>query len=256
MEQKFKLWDNSDVEIVYYKSLHKSSNGTVVILPGGGYARCCPHEGENYAQLFNTFGMDAFVVDYRTAPNRFPLPLLDARRAVRFVRANAEKFGVDKDKIAVMGSSAGGHLSALLSTYFDAIDGEGIDEIDNEDFIPDAQILCYPVISSDEAISHQGSYKNLLGEEGYSDRGKFSPDLLVSEKTPKAFIWHTMTDTGVRVSNSYRYAEALYKNGVKNELHVFPVGEHGAALGAHVSYLRVWTELLRKWLVLNEFLKA
>ena len=254
MEQKFKLWENCDVEIVYYKSLHKSSKGTVVILPGGGYARCCPHEGENYAQLFNTFGMDAFVVDYRTSPNRFPLPLLDARRAVRFVRANAEKFGVDKDKIAVMGSSAGGHLSALLSTYYDAIDGEGVDEIDNEDFIPNGQILCYPVISSDEAISHKGSYKNLLGEEGYADRDKFSPDLLVSEKTPKAFIWHTMTDTGVSVSNSYRYAEALYKNGIKHELHVFPVGEHGAALGAHVSYLRVWTELLRKWLVLEGYL--
>ena len=256
MEQKFKLWDNCDVEITYYQSLHKSCDGTVVILPGGGYARCCPHEGENYAQLFNTFGMDAFVVDYRVSPNRFPLPLLDARRAVRFVRANAEKFGIAKDKIAVMGSSAGGHLSALLSTYFDAIDGEGVDEIDNEDFIPNGQILCYPVISSDEAISHKGSYKNLLGEESYAERDKFSPDLLVSEKTPKAFIWHTMTDSGVLVSNSYRYAEALYKNGVKHELHVFPVGEHGQALGARVPYVREWTELLRRWLILNGYLNG
>ena len=66
--------------------------------------------------------MDAFVVDYRTSPNRFPLPLLDARRAVRFVRANAGEFGLSKDKVLVMGSSAGGHLSALISTYFDAID--------------------------------------------------------------------------------------------------------------------------------------
>ena len=256
MEQRFKLWDDSDIEIVYYKSLHKSSNGTIVILPGGGYARCCAHEGENYAQLFNTFGMDAFVIDYRTSPNRFPLPLLDARRAVRFVRANAEKFGIAPDKIAVMGSSAGGHLAALLSTYYEPIDGEGVDELDNVDYLPNAQILCYPVISSDEAISHQGSYKNLLGEERYGERDKFSPDLLVSEKTPMAFIYHTMTDTGVLVSNSYRYAEALYKNGVKHELHVFPVGEHGSALGAHVAYLRVWTELLRRWLVLNEFLKG
>ena len=256
MEQKFRLWENSDIEISYYHSLHKSCDGTVVILPGGGYARCCAHEGENYAQLFNTFGMDAFVIDYRTSPNRFPLPLLDARRAVRFVRANAEKFGIDKNKILVMGSSAGGHLAALLSTYYEAIDGEGVDEIDGEDYLPNGQILCYPVISSDEAISHQGSYKNLLGEERYGERDKFSPDLLVSEKTPMAFIWHTMTDTGVLVSNSYRYAEALYKNGIKHELHVFPVGEHGQALGAHVAYVREWTELLRRWLVLNNFLNG
>lgn len=254
MEQRFKLWDDSDIEIVYYKSLHKSSDGTVVILPGGGYARCCAHEGENYAQLFNTFGMDAFVIDYRTSPNRFPLPLLDARRAVRFVRSHAGEFGLSKDKILVMGSSAGGHLCALLSTYFDAIDGEGIDEIDKEDFIPNGQILCYPVISSDESISHKGSYMNLFGEDGYDKRASYSPDLLVSNRTPKAFLWHTCTDSGVKVSNSYRYAEALYKNGVSHELHVFPVGEHGQALGAWVPYIAEWTNLLRRWLTLNGFL--
>ena len=135
MEQRFKLWESSDVEISYFPSLHKASDATVVIFPGGGYLRRAPHEGENYAQLFNTFGMDAFVVHYRVSPDRFPLPLLDARRGVRFVRANAEKFGISKDKVLVMGSSAGGHLSAFLSTYFDPIDGEGVDEIDNEDFI-------------------------------------------------------------------------------------------------------------------------
>lgn len=256
MEQKFKLWENSDVEISFYPSLHKSCDGTVVIFPGGGYRGRAAHEGENYAVFINTFGMNAFVVHYRVSPDRFPLPLLDARRAVRFVRANAEKFGIDKNKIAVMGSSAGGHLAALLSTYFDPIDGEGVDEIDSEDFIPNAQILCYPVISSDETISHKGSYMNLLGEERYDERDKFSPDLLVNEKTPKAFIWHTMTDSGVLVSNSYRYAEALFKNGIKHELHVFPVGEHGQALGARVPYIREWPNLLRRWLVLNDFLNG
>ncbi len=255
MEQKFKLWENADVEISFFPSLHKASDATVVIFPGGGYTGRAPHEGENYAQLFNTFGMNAFVVQYRVSPNRFPLPLLDARRGVRFVRAHAEEFGIAKDKVLVMGSSAGGHLTALLSTYFDSIDGEGVDEIDNEDFLPNGHILCYPVISSDESISHKGSYKNLLGEDGYGQRDKYSPDLLVSEKTPKAFIMHTSTDSGVLVSNSYRYAEALFKNGVSHELHVFPVGEHGQAFGARVPYISEWTYLLRRWLTLNEYLK-
>ena len=256
MEQKFKLWDDSDVEISFYQSLHKSSDATVVILPGGGYRNCCPHEGENYAQLFNTYGMNAFVINYRVYPNLFPLPLLDARRAVRFVRAHAEKFGIDKDKVLIMGSSAGGHLAALLSTYFAPIDGESVDEIDNEDFLPNAQILCYPVISSDESISHKSSYLHLLGEDRYDQREKFSPELLVSQKTPKAFIFHTATDTTVNVCNAYRYVEALANNAVSQELHVFAKGGHGTALGAHVPYLAEWTNLLRRWLTLNGYLKS
>ncbi len=253
MEQKFRLWENSDIEISYYHSLHKSCDAAVVIFPGGGYANHADYEGESYAQLLNTFGMDAFVIKYRTSPNRFPLPLLDARRSVRFVRAKAGEFGLSKDKILVMGSSAGGHLAALTSTYHDSIDGEEIDEIDQEDFLPNGQILCYPVISSDEAISHQGSYKNLLGEERYGEKDKFSPELLVSEKTPAAFIWHTAADQAVNVINSYRYAEALAKNKIPHEMHIFPYGAHGMGLGEHLPYISEWTQLLRRWLVLNGF---
>ena len=253
MEKRFNLWQGGDVEISFYPAEHKATKATIVIFPGGGYRGRAAHEGVNFAALFNTFGMNAFVVHYRVSPNRFPLPLLDARRAVRFVRANAELFGIDKDKVIVIGSSAGGHLAALLSTYFDQIDGEGVDRIDDEDYLPNAQILCYPVISSDESISHVGSYQNLLGDD-YEKRDKFSPDLLVSERTPKAFIWHTVTDSVVSVRNSYRYAEALLNKGVSYELHVFPLGTHGEALGAYSSYLSEWTVLLRRWLTLNGYL--
>ncbi len=253
MEQKFKLWEDLDIDITYYPSLQKSTDATVVILPGGGYAMRAPHEGEGYAQFINVLGMDAFVVDYRVAPNRFPLPLLDARRAMRFVRANAEKFGIAKDKVLIMGSSAGGHLSALTSTYLDAIDGEGVDEIDNEDFLPNGQILCYPVISSDETVAHTGSYKNLL-DERYPERDKYSPDLLVSERTPIAFIWHTSEDGAVNVINSYRYGEALRKNKIAHEMHIFPHGVHGLGLGQKNIYVSEWTSLLRRWLMLNDFL--
>ena len=255
MEQKFKLWEGTDIEISFFPAPLKSSDSAVVILPGGGYRIHAHYEGEGYAQLLNTFGINAFVVKYRVYPNRFPLPLLDARRAVRYIRANSEKFGVSKDKILVMGSSAGGHLAALTSTYLAPIDGEGVDEIDSFDFLPNGQILCYPVISSDESISHSGSYYNLLGIEGYCNRDAYSPELLVNDRTPTAFIWHTSTDASVNVINSYRYAEALRNHNIPHELHVFPFGEHGLGVAASKPYVSSWTLSLKGWLMLNRFIE-
>lgn len=254
MVQTYKLWENEGYEIFFYPSLRKTSDATVVIFPGGGYAAHAAYEGESYAQLFNTFGMNAFVINYRVTPNHFPLPLLDARRAVRFVRYNAEKFGIDKNKVMVMGSSAGGHLAALVSTYTDPIDGEGIDEIDRENYLPNAQILCYAVISSDESIYHGGSYQNLLGDR-ISEKDSFSPERLVNNGTAPAFIWHTASDPVVNVANAYRYAEALSKNGVAHELHVFPYGQHGLGLGELDGHVAQWTVLLRRWLTLNGYLR-
>ncbi len=253
MEQKFKLWQDSDVILSYFPSVRKTTDTAVVIFPGGGYNVLAPHEGEGYAQLVNTFGIDAFVVNYRINPNKFPLPLLDARRAIRYIRFNSEKFGISKSRLLVMGSSAGGHLAALTSTYLEKIDGEGVDEIDNEDFLPNAQILCYPVISSNEKIFHRGSYMSLLGDL-FDRRDEFSPELLVRENTPKAFIWHTADDKSVNVENSYRYASALAKNKVPHELHIFPFGVHGSGLAQNDFYLSEWTSLLRRWLRLNDYI--
>lgn len=254
MEQRFKLWNNSDIEISYFRALHRATDAAAVIFPGGGYGGHAAYEGEGYAQLLNTFGMDAFVINYRVSPNRFPLPLLDARRAVRFVRSKAAEFGIAKNKILVMGSSAGGHLAALASTYLDTIEGEGVDEIDNEDFLPNGQILCYPVISSDETIYHEGSFKNLLGER-FCEREKFSTERLVCNSTPRAFIWHTSDDACVNVENSYRYASSLAKHGIPHELHVFQHGGHGQGLCEHNPHTAQWTQVLRKWLTFNGFLK-
>lgn len=255
MEQVFPLWTEipgSQTEtpvITHYPPSQKTSDGAVVIFPGGGYAMRAPHEGEGYARQLNAFGITAFVVDYRVTPAHFPDPLSDARRAVRFVRHYAEKFGIDKNKIAVMGSSAGGHLSALLCTYDKDVLGDGIDEIGREEYLPNAQILCYPVISNDEDITNAWSYTNLLGEN--RDFWKeYSPEKLVCEKTPQAFIWHTAEDPGVSVINSYYYATALRKANVPCELHVFPYGGHGMGLASQVPHVAQWSELLHSWLQL------
>lgn len=250
MVRQFQLWQDSEqnkTEISYYPTTYKASKASVIIFPGGAYLTHADYEGEGYAAMLNTLGLDAFVVKYRVSPAHFPLPLLDARRAVRFVRANAEKFRLDKDKVLVAGSSAGGHLAALLCSYLEKLDGEGVDDVDQESFLPDGQILCYPVISSDESIGHMSSYRNLLGEK-FKDKDKFSPDLLVSEKTPKTFLWHTSSDKAVNVINSYRYAEALARNNVSCELHVFPDGPHGCACAPHSPYVSQWISSLRNWL--------
>ena len=106
-QNTFKLWENvfpgKETEtplITFYKPLRKTSTAAVVIFPGGGYGARAAHEGEGYANMLTSYGISAFVVSYRVSPARFPDELLDARRAVRYVRANSEKFGIDKNKIA------------------------------------------------------------------------------------------------------------------------------------------------------------
>ncbi len=230
----------------YYKAEKRCGNGTVVILPGGGYCKRAEHEGRGYAEFLNANGLDVFVLQYRVAPYRFPLPILDARRAMRYVRANAERYGIDPEKIAIMGSSAGGHLAEMTANYFDKIDGEGIDALDDVDFRPNAQILCYPVTDRD---SHNGSYANLLGENDTEKmRDMLNPIKICSENTPCAFVWHTETDTIVKMESTLKYVAALHNNNVRCELHVYPRGWHGMGLAEADPIVRRWSEDLIVWL--------
>lgn len=237
----------------YYPAEKKLGPGTAVICPGGAYVDRARHEGEGYARFLNSIGLDAFVLQYRTKPHRFPAPLLDARRAMRLLRANAEKFGIDANKIAVIGSSAGGHLGALLSTYRKPLDGEGVDEIDGFDFLPNAEILCYPVLDIE---GHRASFVNLLGEAHVSHTD-YTPRHLADKNTPPLFLWHTSSDTGVDVNNSFRYAQRLHELGVAVEVHVYPVGGHGLGLANdskhNCPYVRGWADNLHSWLRLMGF---
>ncbi|MEE0946127.1 MAG: alpha/beta hydrolase [Acutalibacteraceae bacterium] len=254
--EKIELWENvpgntDNPVLEYYPSTRKTSNTAVVIFPGGGYSGRAIYEGKGYAEYLNTLGITAFVCQYRVAPNRYPLPLLDARRAVQYVRANAEKYEIDPDKIGVMGSSAGGHLAATLSTVFDDLRNEipSPDEIDNVDFMPNFQILCYPVIKLKD-YGHIGSGNNLLGEKMNDSKcvDSLCADERVNEKTPKAFIWHTFDDAGVNVKNSLIYATALKDNGVSCEMHIFPNGAHGLGLAQSDDSVGQWPLLLKNWL--------
>ncbi|MBP5349455.1 MAG: alpha/beta hydrolase [Clostridia bacterium] len=246
----FTLWDDPDsTKIRFYPAESKRGGGTVVIFAGGGYYFRAPYEETDYALRLNEYGLNTFTVDYRVAPDRFPLPLLDARRAVRFVRKNAERFRIDPHKVAVMGSSAGGHLAALTSTYREPIAGEGVDDLDGIDCLPDAAILCYPVTTLCEEHRHKKTASNLLGEKESELAAALSPDRIADEKTPPTFLWHTANDELVPVLNSLRYAERLAAYGVPYEMHIFPDGRHGLGLAEEQPHVAVWTELLRKWLI-------
>jgi len=254
----FALWKNAlplnlneSAQIHWFPPENRISDCAIIAIPGGAYRGLSQYDGIGYGNFFSMKGISMFSVNYHTAPNKFPIPLLEARRAVRYVRAHAKEFGIDPKKIAVLGSSAGGHLVALLSNCTYILEGERADDIDEIDFLPNAQILCYPVICSplsDPNVCHYESYKNLLGGRNEELERLTDPLFNIKPNTPPAFIWHTAADKSVNLINSFRYAESLCKMDIPVELHVFPYGHHGLGVSYDVPHNRQWTELLINWL--------
>lgn len=234
----------------YYPAKNKSGRGTMLIFPGGGYVVRAEHEGKGYAEFLNLLGLDTFVLQYRKSPYRHPVPLYDARRAIRYIRRNAEKFGINPDKIAVMGSSAGGHLAALLSTFKNELPREQFDNLKDVSYKPNYQILCYPVTNIE---SHQGSYENLLDEKIKELKEQVNPIALADSDTPPAFIWHTSTDTTVAPASTLQYAAQLHSLGVKCDLHIYANGGHGLGLAIDYPIVCTWTCELKEWLKFNGF---
>ncbi|MCX7714204.1 MAG: alpha/beta hydrolase [Clostridia bacterium] len=255
-----KLWKNmipfgtaDDFEPEITPFIVKGAKGAVVVCPGGGYGFRAPHEGLNVAKWLNTIGISAFVLDYRVAPNKHPAPLSDAMRAVKYVRHNASEFGIEKNKIAIMGFSAGGHLAASLSVHYDKKIYEPADSIDEENCRPDATILCYSVIDLGE-YRHDGSRVNLLGENpSFAMKEYMSLHKQVNENTPPAFIWHTSSDSAVPVENSLLYADALSKCQIPFEMHIYPIGRHGLGLAPEEPHVAQWADSLNNWFKLIEF---
>ncbi len=224
----------------------------VLIAPGGGYHHCSQREAEPIALQYMAAGYHAFVLDYPVEPNRYPAQLVTISDAMCLIRKNADDWGVDKDAIAVMGFSAGGHLAASLATMWDE---EPVKTSDGSNR-PNAAILCYPVISSEPGIAHEGSFDNLCGEDS-ALREKMSLEKRITPKTPPCFIWHTFEDPVVPVTNSLCFATALKKANISCEMHIFPHGGHGLGLANKdtatfpeqvVPRVQDWVKLSVKWL--------
>jgi len=209
-----------------------ATGAAMVICPGGGYAHLAPHEGNDYALWLNQHGVTCFVLKYRLGSNgyRHPAMLQDAARAVRLVRARAADWKIDPQRVGIMGSSAGGHLAATLLTHFDSGNPGAGDVVERQSSRPNLGILCYPVITMGEYV-HKGSRNNLLGTNPPPELVKLlSNELQVTPNTPPCFLWTTFEDKTVPMENSLMFAEALRKNHVPFDLHIYQKGGHGMGL--------------------------
>lgn len=243
-------------DIAVYLPTKKNVTGeAVVICPGGGYAGLAYDlEGVDVAKWLNTKGIAAFVLKYRLPLSKSNItphltPLMDANRALRIVRANAANWHIRKDRIGIMGFSAGGHLASTLLTHFDSGNPAATDSIEQQSSRPDFGILIYPVISMSKPVMHAGSRNNLIG--GHPDpslAAQFSNELQVTKETPPTFLVHAMDDNVVPVENSLLFFQAMKDKGVSGELHVFPKGGHGFGLAVGKGALESWTELCAAWI--------
>ncbi len=224
----------------------------VVVLPGGGYRNRARHEGAPIAEFFNGQGFHAVVVDYRVAPNRFPAGLSDVQRAIKILRCRSDEWRIAPDRIVICGFSAGGHLAASSILYADMTPDGVKDETDSANCIPNGAILGYPVISLNSDFGHEGSGKNLLGEENY-DKEKTEHYLpaKVTQKTPPVFMWHTSDDPVVNVKNSLTFATALRDHNIPFEMHIFPHGPHGTGLAEDHPDAKQWKILAAEWIKRN-----
>lgn len=246
-------------DLYFYPAPAEKATGTAVIIcPGGGYAGLAiRHEGLQVAQWFNSFGVTAFVLTYRQPDdaimeNKSIGPMQDGQKAIRIVRRHAKEWGINPNKIGIMGFSAGGHLASTLSTHFNEM---AYQPDDSTSARPDFSLLIYPVISMDSTITHWGSRVNLLGNNPTPEQVKhFSNELQVNAQTPPAFLVQSFDDDVVPVQNSIVYALALRKYKIPGELHLYQSGGHGYGLSQWAGTQSAWPEACRKWLEVNGFL--
>jgi acetyl esterase/lipase len=242
---------------IFLPSPEKSNGTAVIICPGGGYwIAAAGHEGYDVAKRFNEMGITAFVLKYRipndaTMINREIGPLQDAQRAIQLVRSNAKKWKIKKDRIGIMGFSAGGHLASTAGTHFSK------SYIANKKKIslrPDFMILIYPVISFKDSIGHLGSRDQLIGKTPSPEKiAEYSNELQVTSKTPPTFLVHAKNDP-VKVENTLVFADALQKNKVEHEVYLYESGGHGYGMNNPSSNVK-WIDLVEAWMKKMKFVR-
>lgn len=231
----------------------------VIVCPGGSYGHLSKREGEPIAMQFLAMGCHGFVLRYSVGDVRFPVALLELALMVSTVRAHCAEWQVDADRIVVSGFSAGGHLACSLGAFWNRDWVYGLLGLTAQQVQPNGMLLGYPVISAGP-FCHAGSFRNLLGEKADEEelRRLVSLEYQVGPHTPSTFLWHMMTDRSVPVQNSLLLAQALAGHQVSLELHIYPVGVHGLALGTEETagdtgkYLEPrctgWISLAKSWL--------
>ncbi|MGQ9576561.1 MAG: alpha/beta hydrolase [Thermoguttaceae bacterium] len=237
----------------------KATGAAIIICPGGGYHHLAPAHGKPVAEWLNSIGVAGLVLKYRHFRYKHPAPFQDAARAIRTVRARASQWGLDPNRIGIMGFSAGGHLASMIGTHFDPGQPDAADPIQRVSSRPDLMILSVSVITMRPPHAHAGSVKNLLGESPDPKLLAFcSTDENVKKETPPTFLVGSWSDEGVPIENSLRMAAALRKAGVPCEMHIYEQGPHNFLLakGQTRRILDTWWEHLADWLRQHRFAAA
>jgi len=231
---------------IYLPSEEHRSGQAVIICPGGGYGMLSvPKEGHRIARFLSSHGHAAAVLENRFAPYQNPAPLIDAQRAIRTLRYKAADWLIDPDQIGIMGFSAGGHLAGSAATMPLAEEGLVGDAVDKESSRPDFAALVYPVISFTADCAHLGSRDNLLGADADPQIVEhMSLETAVNKQTPPTLLIHTNEDEGVPPENSILFYQALRKNKVPAELHIYEKEGHGIGLAKN----HPWGAAMLKWL--------
>jgi acetyl esterase/lipase len=238
---------------MYLPEKSNASGAAIVICPGGGYS-VIVYEGEgiSIAKAFAQKGVAAFILKYRLPNDSFQVnktiaPLQDAQQAIKMVRDSASVWGVDANKVGIMGFSAGGHVASTEATHFKKA---VIENKSNTNLRPDFQILVYPVISMQDSLTHKDSRRQLLGTNPSKETiDLYSNELQVDKDSPPAYLTHATDDKVVDVDNSIIYFEKLRRNHVPVEMHIYQKGNHGFVF-KHPG----WMEPLLEWMESNKWM--
>ncbi|MBY0347274.1 MAG: alpha/beta hydrolase fold domain-containing protein [Hydrotalea flava] len=259
-QQRIYLYNNNETGIVnngfdsvrpymeYYRAIGSGSAKTAILIcPGGAYTHLAwEKEGVLPAHFFNTHGIDVFVLHYRLnneaqQGHRYPAQYNDANKALHYIDEHAATFGIRKDRIGVMGFSAGGHLAATIST---------LNPMNANTITPAFSILVYPVITMESPFVHAYSRKMLLGEHPAAQAlmDSLSAEKNITAKTPPAILFHANDDTSVPVQNSLMYYEQLHAHHVRASLFIYDHGGHGFGMAQQDPWLNQWPNQVMGWL--------
>lgn len=242
--------------IDHYTAAGDKKNGAAVLIcPGGGYTHLAiDHEGKDIAAFFTAQGYDAIVLHYRLndaqqSGSRFPAQYNDVTKAMRLVKSKAKVWGLNPEKIGVMGFSAGGHLASTLTTMIIPGNPQATDELEKWSTRPAFSVLVYPVILMNSEFTHKGSMNNLLGPGATAAmKDSLSTNLRVTSQTPPVMLIHSTDDKVVPVENSLLFYQALVKNKISATLHVYDHGGHGYGMAPKDPVLNSWPGLCIAWL--------
>lgn len=233
----------------YLPGLEERKKTAVIVIPGGGYAKqAYETAGVSFAKWLNTFGVTAFVLLHRLpvqpdVADGTITPLMDAQRAVKWVRAHAEEYGIDPDKIGVMGCSSGAHVAACVSSVEEDFSKVG-DQLDGVSHHPDFSIQVSTYINRDEKNIQKVKIP-VIGKL----MARFNAINLVNDKTAPTLLIHASDDRSVPALNSVTLYQLLMEKGViTSSLHIFPFGKHALALRNQPGSTALWPEIAERWM--------